>query len=58
MVETRPMIENLSKKVVIKTIETRDGHVSKYRVYEALSLQYKYASKAAIMIDFMFFAGN
>ncbi|XP_066539551.1 vimentin [Hoplias malabaricus] len=27
LVETRPMIENLSKKVVIKTIETRDGHV-------------------------------
>ncbi|KAI4871244.1 hypothetical protein NFI96_019771 [Prochilodus magdalenae] len=27
MLETRPMIENLSKKVVIKTIETRDGHV-------------------------------
>ncbi|XP_041717844.1 vimentin [Coregonus clupeaformis] len=27
MLEARPMIENLSKKVVIKTIETRDGHV-------------------------------
>ncbi|CAB1340815.1 unnamed protein product, partial [Coregonus sp. 'balchen'] len=26
MLEARPMIENLSKKVVIKTIETRDGH--------------------------------
>ncbi|XP_036376594.1 vimentin [Megalops cyprinoides] len=24
---SRPMIENMSKKVVIKTIETRDGHV-------------------------------
>uniref|UniRef100_A0A8C9RA36 Vimentin n=1 Tax=Scleropages formosus TaxID=113540 RepID=A0A8C9RA36_SCLFO len=27
MMETRPMIENMSKKVLIKTIETRDGHV-------------------------------
>ncbi|XP_071026533.1 vimentin [Oncorhynchus clarkii lewisi] len=27
MLEARPMIDNLSKKVVIKTIETRDGHV-------------------------------
>lgn len=27
MKETRPMIDNLSKKVVIKTIETRDGHI-------------------------------
>ncbi|KAM4606763.1 vimentin [Polymixia lowei] len=27
MLETRPMIENLSKRVLIKTIETRDGHV-------------------------------
>ncbi|XP_029935573.1 vimentin [Myripristis murdjan] len=27
MLETRSMIDNLSKKVVIKTIETRDGHV-------------------------------
>ncbi|KAL6488688.1 hypothetical protein MHYP_G00024290, partial [Metynnis hypsauchen] len=27
LVESRPTIENLSKKVVIKTIETRDGHV-------------------------------
>ncbi|KAL1006703.1 hypothetical protein UPYG_G00075670 [Umbra pygmaea] len=27
MVDARPMIDNLSKKVVIKTIETRDGHV-------------------------------
>ncbi|KAB5586769.1 hypothetical protein PHYPO_G00005370 [Pangasianodon hypophthalmus] len=27
MIETKPLIENLSKKVVIKTIETRDGHV-------------------------------
>ncbi|XP_046879742.1 vimentin [Hypomesus transpacificus] len=27
MVEARPMMDNLSKKVVIKTIETRDGHV-------------------------------
>ncbi|XP_071383739.1 vimentin [Centroberyx affinis] len=27
MLEARPMIENLAKKVVIKTIETRDGHV-------------------------------
>ncbi|KAK3551667.1 hypothetical protein QTP70_020869 [Hemibagrus guttatus] len=27
MTETKPVIENLSKKVVIKTIETRDGQV-------------------------------
>ncbi|KAJ8340886.1 hypothetical protein SKAU_G00331770 [Synaphobranchus kaupii] len=27
MMEARPMIDNVSKKVVIKTIETRDGHV-------------------------------
>ncbi|KAG7336105.1 hypothetical protein KOW79_000798 [Hemibagrus wyckioides] len=27
MTETKPLIENLSKKVVIKTIETRDGQV-------------------------------
>ncbi|XP_051543487.1 vimentin-like [Myxocyprinus asiaticus] len=27
MKETRPLIDNLSKKVVIKTIETRDGHI-------------------------------
>ncbi|XP_056155054.1 vimentin [Lampris incognitus] len=27
MLETRPMIDSLSKKVLIKTIETRDGHV-------------------------------
>uniref|UniRef100_W5JXK3 Vimentin n=1 Tax=Astyanax mexicanus TaxID=7994 RepID=W5JXK3_ASTMX len=27
MLDSRPMIENLTKKVVIKTIETRDGHV-------------------------------
>uniref|UniRef100_A0A8C7J659 Vimentin n=1 Tax=Oncorhynchus kisutch TaxID=8019 RepID=A0A8C7J659_ONCKI len=27
MLEARPMIDNMSKKVVIKTIETRDGHV-------------------------------
>ncbi|KAJ8276923.1 hypothetical protein GJAV_G00069410 [Gymnothorax javanicus] len=27
MLEARPTIENVSKKVVIKTIETRDGHV-------------------------------
>ncbi|KAJ8279976.1 hypothetical protein COCON_G00070420 [Conger conger] len=27
MLESRPMIDNISKKVVIKTIETRDGHV-------------------------------
>ncbi|KAM3842803.1 vimentin-like [Diretmus argenteus] len=27
MFETRPMMDSLSKKVVIKTIETRDGHV-------------------------------
>ncbi|XP_030623079.1 vimentin [Chanos chanos] len=27
MMEARPMIENMAKKVVIKTIETRDGHV-------------------------------
>ncbi|XP_038828641.1 vimentin [Salvelinus namaycush] len=27
MLDARPMIDNLSKKVVIKTIETRDGHV-------------------------------
>ncbi|XP_062335181.1 vimentin [Osmerus eperlanus] len=27
MVEARPMIDSLSKKVLIKTIETRDGHV-------------------------------
>ncbi|XP_046702055.1 vimentin, partial [Silurus meridionalis] len=27
MIETKPLIENLSKKVLIKTIETRDGHV-------------------------------
>ncbi|XP_048030905.1 vimentin [Megalobrama amblycephala] len=25
--ETRPVIDNLSKKVLIKTIETRDGHI-------------------------------
>ncbi|KAI5608764.1 vimentin, partial [Silurus asotus] len=29
MIETKPFIENLSKKVLIKTIETRDGHVCK-----------------------------
>ncbi|KAJ8010417.1 hypothetical protein DPEC_G00074860 [Dallia pectoralis] len=27
MLDARPMTDNLSKKVVIKTIETRDGHV-------------------------------
>ncbi|KAF4088082.1 hypothetical protein AMELA_G00078740 [Ameiurus melas] len=27
MMETKPLVENLTKKVVIKTIETRDGHV-------------------------------
>lgn len=40
MTETKPLIENLAKKVVIKTIETRDGHVCKN--HEALTLQYKY----------------
>ncbi|XP_051969666.1 vimentin [Xyrauchen texanus] len=29
MKETRPLIDNLTKKVVIKTIETRDGHIIK-----------------------------
>lgn len=38
--ETKPLVENLTKKVVIKTIETRDGHVCKN--YKALTLQNKY----------------
>lgn len=33
MLEARPMIDSQSKKVLIKTIETRDGHVSIFTVH-------------------------
>lgn len=53
MMETNPLIENLSKKVVIKTIETRDGHVCKK--HKAFPIQYKYLKEDKITAKISFF---
>lgn len=42
MTEAKPLMENLSKKVLIKTIETRDGNVRKTHKLSTLSLHYEY----------------
>lgn len=46
MIETKPLIENLSKKVVIKTIETRDGHVGKTTNHFNIAIQISQRKKS------------